>query len=126
MKILAFLILIMVSHIAKCQTLCDSTLFTSDKEIKFDKMNVVRYDTIVDNITYNCKASCPTNKAFVLGSLDGNKKRTGHWIIFDNNGEWFMQGDFKNNLEEGMWHYNGCCSTFYKNGRKMKTVCKTF
>jgi hypothetical protein len=62
----------------------------------------------------------------ILGNLDKKNRKINSWIIFDEEGDLFVKGQFKFNKKEGWWYYDGCCRTFYENDKKGKTFCVTF
>jgi hypothetical protein len=106
--------------------ICDTLDLKSVDEINFSKIDFVSHDTIIDKIKYNCRSICPTSKARIYGNLDKKNRKYDHWIIFDHQGELFVQGNFIRDKKDGWWFYNGCCKSFYKNDKKEKTICITF
>jgi hypothetical protein len=98
----------------------------SIEAINFSDFVFEKHDTIIDSVKYNCRVVCKSNKAKIYGTVDKKNRKNNHWLVFDNRGYFFVQGDFKNDKKTGWWYYEGCCSSYYKNGKMKITTCAKY
>jgi hypothetical protein len=108
------------------QNVCSIKNLPNIDKFDFNKVYFVSESNTQDSVTYNCIARCVHSKAKILGNINRAGKKEGHFIVFDSDGEFFVEGNFADNLLEGWWSYGGCCRTEFKHGKKIQTICLTF
>lgn len=95
-------------------------------DIDFNKLEFVHQENLIDSVKYNCVYTCPQNMAKIYCNINKHGKKEGFVLVLDNEGDFFVMGEFKSNKKCGWWWYGGCCRTFYKRDKQKRTICALF